>query len=52
VAAFAEVLRGSPYAGEVNFEDVAVEATQLARSLDTRAAADLEDFIAGAHNLT
>ncbi len=45
VATFAELLRDNPYADGVDIEDLAVEADDLARQVDSDAFDELVDLI-------
>lgn len=51
VASWAELLRGSPYAGDVTFADVAVTADRLARELDDTDVAEFARLVAHAADL-
>jgi Ca-activated chloride channel family protein len=52
VAAFAEILRGSPHRGTVDLDDVAVEAADLADELGDPDVAELADLIRRADDLS
>ncbi|MCP5030127.1 MAG: VWA domain-containing protein [Actinomycetia bacterium] len=52
VASFAELLRGSPHADEVDLEDLAAEADRLAGDHDTQATDELAELIERALTLS
>jgi len=52
VAAYAEILRNSPYADGIDLDDVAVEADRLADETNDRDVAELADLIALASDLS